>query len=388
MARDPVPSLPRTDAADGAPGAAPTGAAPPADPTGVPAASDPAGVGASDPAGVPAFSGRARSAPDSVSVADFGRAAVLRYTLTRRSDRLRRLLAERGTALLHAHFGVEGVYAAPVARALGVPLVTTLHGFDVTVTKSRLLASRKPSWVNYVAWRGELFDTGASFVCVSEHIRRKALDWGYPADRLVVLPTGVDVDLIPPADPVETPRILHIARLVEKKGTADLLRAFAVVRRAVPGAELVIVGDGPLREPLDGLARELDVSAAVRFLGARTHTETLDWLRRSRLLCQPSVTAASGDQEGLPTVLLEAAATGRPVVGTTHGGIAEAVTDGENGFLVAERDVAALADRLTVLLRDPQLCQRFGEAGRQTVVERYNLRRQTEKLESLYRSLR
>ncbi|MEN3609491.1 glycosyltransferase [Plantactinospora sp. ZYX-F-223] len=363
MARDPVPSLLPTGAASPATGSDPAGATPQAGPAGV------------------------ASPPDSVSVADFGRAALLAYTLTRWSAPLRRLLAERGTALLHAHFGVEGVYAAPLARALGVPLVTTLHGFDVTITKSRLVASRKPSWLNYVAWRGELFDVGATFLCVSEHIRRKAVDWGYPADRLVVLPTGVDVDLIPYAGVAEPPRILHIARLVEKKGTADLLRAFAAVRRAVPEAELVIVGDGPLRERLDGLARELDVSAAVRFLGARSHAEALDWLGRSRVLCQPSVTAASGDQEGLPTVLLEAAASGRPVVATAHGGIAEAVTDGETGFLVAERDVAALAERLTALLRDPQLCQRFGEAGRRTVVERYNLRRQTDRLESLYRTL-
>ncbi|MEQ4300136.1 glycosyltransferase [Plantactinospora sp. B6F1] len=363
MARDPVPSLPPTGAADVTTVPGPAGAA---------RQVDRGGVG---------------SPPDSVSVADFGRAALLAYTLTRRSAPLRRLLAERGTALLHAHFGVEGVYAAPVARTLGVPLVTTLHGFDVTIPKSRLIASRKPSWMNYVAWRSDLFDTGAVFVCVSAHIRDRAVDWGYPADRLVVLPTGVDVDLIPFAGFVETPRILHVARLVEKKGTADLLRAFAVVRRVVPEAELVIVGAGPLRERLDRLARELDVSAAVRFLGARPHAETLDRLGRSRLLCQPSVTAATGDQEGLPTVLLEAAASGRPVVATAHGGIAEAVTDGENGFLVAERDVAALAERLTLLLRDRQLCERFGAAGRRMVVERYNLRRQTDRLESLYRTL-
>ncbi|MEE6263826.1 glycosyltransferase [Plantactinospora sonchi] len=328
-----------------------------------------------------------RPGTDSVSVSDFGRAALLSYTLTRRSGPLGRVLRERGTALLHAHFGVEGVYAVPLARALGLPLVTTLHGFDVTVTRSRLLASGKPSWMNYVTWRGELFDAGARFVCVSEHIRARAVEWGYPADRLVVLPIGVDVELIQPAATAATPRILHVARLVEKKGTADLLRAFAVVRRAVPDAHLVIVGDGPLRDPLEALARELDLGAAVRFLGAQPHTETLRQLREARLVCVPSITAATGDQEGLPTVVLEAAAAARPVVGTDHGGIGEAVTDGTTGYLVGERDVAGLADRLTALLRDPALAERFGRAGRETVVERFNLRRQTDKLELLYGTL-
>lgn len=325
---------------------------------------------------------------DSVSVSDFGRRAVLSYTLARRPGPLRAALADRGTALLHAHFGVEGVYAAPLARALAVPLVTTLHGFDVTVARARLLASRKPSWVNYVTWRTDLFAQGALFICVSEHIRRRAVAWGYPQDKVVVLPIGVDTEAIRPTGTAEAPRILHVARLVEKKGTADLLRAFATVRGAVHDAELVIVGDGPLRAALGELAAELGVAGAVRFVGARPHEETLRLLSGSRLLCLPSVTAGSGDQEGLPTVVLEAGAGGKPVVGTNHGGIPEAVTDGVNGYLVPERDPRALADRLIVLLRDPQLCEQFGKAGRESVRERFDLRRQTDKLEELYGSLR
>jgi colanic acid/amylovoran biosynthesis glycosyltransferase len=324
---------------------------------------------------------------DAVSVADFGRRAVLAYTLGRAAGPLPAALAERGVVLLHAHFGVEGVYATRIAKAMGVPLVTTLHGFDVTVSRAELLATRKPSWVNYVAWRESLFAQGAVFICVSEHIRRRAAEWGYPASRLVVLPIGVDVDRIGEAGPAEASAILHIGRLVEKKGTQYLLRAFADVRRAVPGAELTIVGDGPLRPALEGMAADLDVAGAVRFLGTRGHAETLDLLARSRLLCLPSVTAASGDQEGLATVLMEAGAAGKPVVATQHGGMSEAVTDGTNGYLVPERDPAALADRLIALLRDPQLCEQFGKAGRETVLERFNLRRQTAKLETLYRTL-
>jgi glycosyltransferase involved in cell wall biosynthesis len=307
------------------------------------------------------------------------------YALTRRSASLRHALS--GITLLHAHFGVEGVYAVPTARALGVPLVTTLHGFDVTVTKARLLASRKPSWVTYAARRRSLFTHGARFVCVSEHVRRRAVEWGYPPDRLVVLPIGVDVDLIRPSATVETPRILHVARLVPKKGTTDLVRAFALVRSAVPDAELVVIGDGPLRGHLTDLARDLGVAPAVRFLGAQPHATTLGELARARLLCLPSVTAPDGDQEGLGMVLLEAAAAGKPVVATDHGGIPEAVTDGVTGYLVPERDPDALADRLVALLADPDLCEKFGTAGRAMVVERFNLRTQTDRLESLYRAL-
>ncbi|WP_198041369.1 glycosyltransferase [Micromonospora chokoriensis] len=339
----------------------------------------------------PLFVGRdpvpTRPGTESVSVAEFGRPAVLSYTLTRRSEALVDALAKRDTALLHAHFGVEGVYAVPTAKALKVPLVTTLHGFDVTVSRAKMVASKKPSWLNYVTWRHSLFAEGAVFICVSEHIRRRAVEWGYPAERCHVLPIGVDVEAIQPSGPVDAPRILHVARLVEKKGTQYLLRAFAEVRKAIPASELVLIGEGPLRDSLAALARELGVEAGVRFLGAQKHSDTLRWLSQSTLLCLPSVTAQDGDQEGLGMVLLEAAASGKPVVGTHHGGIPEAVTDGANGFLVPERDVAALADRLIELLRDQNLCDRFGKVGRQTVEDQFNLSRQTVKLESLYRDL-
>jgi len=339
----------------------------------------------------PLFVGRdpipAMPGVDSVSVAAFGKPALVSYTITRRSAALQRALREWKAALLHAHFGVEGVYATELAKGLKVPLVTTLHGFDVTISKSEFLASRKASWVNYVAWRRALFSQAAAFVCVSEHIRGRALEWGYPADRLVVLPIGVDVEAIQPGPTIGVPRIVHIARLVTKKGTADLLKAFALVHKAIPGSELVIVGDGPLRAQLEALARELNVESTVAFLGARGHDETLRELGRARLLCLPSVTAPNGDQEGLPTVVMEAAAAGKPVVATRHGGIPEAIVDGSTGYLVAEHDVAGLADRLIALLGDEQLCDQFGRSARQTVTEKFSLRRQTERLEDLYRSL-
>ncbi|MDG4771397.1 glycosyltransferase [Solwaraspora sp. WMMD792] len=330
---------------------------------------------------------RAPAGADVVSLATHGRAATFSYLLTRRSDRMVKEISDRGVRILHAHFGVEGVYSVQTARTLGVPLVTTLHGFDVTVTKRQLLASRKPSWINYVARRDSLFDTGVKFICVSGHIQRCAIEWGYPAERTLMLPIGVDTEVVTPVPLPETPRIVHVARLVEKKGTADLLRAFAVVRRAVPAAELVIIGDGPLRGPLGALATELGVAETARFLGVRPHAEVLATVAQSRVLCLPSVTAANGDQEGLGMALLEAAATGRPVVGTRHGGIPEAVVDGVTGYLVPERDPAALAERLVALLGDPDLCQRLGTGGRTLVEDRFDLSRQTAKLESLYRDL-
>jgi glycosyltransferase involved in cell wall biosynthesis len=322
-----------------------------------------------------------------VSVSEFGKRAVVTYTLTGRCDRLRARLAEQGTALLHAHFGVDGVYAAKAAKALKIPLVTTLHGFDVTISKSRMLTARKVSLVNYVAWRDSLFTGGSVFICVSDYIRRRAIEWGYPEDRLVTISTGVDIDLIQPRGLARTPTVVHVARLVEVKGTSDLIRAFALVQKQIPGARLVIIGDGPLRAALSALAADLGIAPQVDFLGTLNHSETLRHVGESSVLCLPSITAANGAQEGLGTVLLEAAAAAKPVVGTHSGGIVEVVKDGQTGFLVPERDDKMLAARLVELLSDPAMCQQFGDAGRALVVDNFDLHRQAEKVESLYKSL-
>jgi colanic acid/amylovoran biosynthesis glycosyltransferase len=181
-----------------------------------------------------------------------------------------------------------------------------------------------------------------------------------------------------------SPIILHVARLVEKKGTAYLLEAFARIAAQHPDAQLVVIGAGPLQDSLARRAAELRVDARVRWLGAATHAEVAGWLRRAAVFCLPSCTARNGDAEGLGLALLEAAASGVPVVATQHGGIPEAVQDGETGYLVPERDADALADALDTLLSSEQLRRRMGDAARRFARSRFDLQRQTGHLEQLY----
>ena len=107
-------------------------------------------------------------------------------------------------------------------------------------------------------------------------------------------------------------------------------------------------------------------------------------MQNASIVCQPSVTASDGDSEGLPTVVLEAAATAKPLVGTRHSGIPEIIVDGKTGFLVAERDVGALADRLLSLLGNAELRRKMGEAGRKRIEEKFDLRKQAKRLEEIY----
>lgn len=293
----------------------------------------------------------------------------------RRAELIERLRAH-APALVHAHFGTDGVAALPIARALGVPLVTTLHGHEIGRGRLRMLLSGRLSWQRYALLRRRLACRGSLFLAVSDAIRRAAVAQGFPEERTVTHHVGADLRCFAPAQAAEPGLILHVGRLVAKKGTADLIEA---VRR-LPGTRLAILGDGPLRAQLERRAAGL----RVEFLGERPPEEVARWMRRAWLLAAPSVTAKDGDREGLPTVVVEAAASGLPVVGTRHSGITEALIDGRSGFLVGEGDVAALADRLGRLCGSPELRAKMAVEARALAEERFDLDRQARILEGHY----
>ncbi len=310
-------------------------------------------------------------------------ARVAWQTISRTPRPYMRLLGDRRPALIHAHFGIEGVYALPLARRLGIPLVTTFHGFDATLSTAALLCS--PAWANYPLLRRRLARQGDLFLCASSFIRDRVIGMGFPAHRTRIHYIGVDCAAIRPRGPgEETPTILHVGRLVDVKGARYLLLAFAAVAQSLPDARLVIIGEGPLQRPLQALARSLGLGHRIRFLGAMRHAEVLHWMRRAAMLVLPSVRTNTGRVEGLGMVALEAAASGVPVIGSRLGGIPEAVLDGQTGLLVPERNADALAGAMRDLLGDPALRRRMGQQARARVERQFDLSRQTDALEALY----
>ncbi len=312
----------------------------------------------------------------------------LRQLLFRNPHPLLKLLGDTHPALVHAHFGVDGVYALPIATALRVPLIVTFHGLDATMTDGALLKSGEPALVNYVLFKRQLMRRGSLFLCASDFLKQQLLSRGFPEERTRTHYVGVDTGALSPRQGSKRAAlVLHVARLVEMKGTSLLLQAFAKVCRSIPHLELVVIGEGPLRSDLIVQASTLGIKDQTRFLGAVPHSEVLDWLRRTAVLCQPSVHASSGAQEGLGMVLLEAGALGVPVLASKSGGIPEAVVDGETGLLAPEGDMEALAERLEWLLDNSSQAVQLGRAARERVAQRFNLNRQTEKLETIYAKL-
>jgi colanic acid/amylovoran biosynthesis glycosyltransferase len=304
------------------------------------------------------------------------RTADLRSTVYRRiafaplfHGKVRRLQPD----LIHAHFAASGKTFLSLRKALGRPLIVTLHG-----------GSDVPLHKPYVGTYRELAEKATLFLCVSDFIRRQAIDAGYPAEKLVVHYIGIDRTLfLPPAEAAAADSILFVGRLVEMKGCEYALRAMRVVQARRPTTEFTIIGDGPLRAGLEELATQLHVKC--RFLGAQSPATVREMLGKSRLLCLPSVTTSDGHHvEGLGLVLLEAQAMGVPVVSTLHAGIPEAVADGVTGTLVPERDSERLAAAILQLLEDRDLWQRYHLATQDHLDRKFDLRKQTALLEEIY----
>lgn len=296
-----------------------------------------------------------------------------------------RRLRRENAKLLHAHFGRDGVVAAPIARALGVPLLVTLHGYDINIHREWWEAGRGGHRMRDFPERLLKLarEPSVHFIAVSEAIRARAVAFGIPEKKVTVRYIGVDTERFAPAGRLlaeREPRVLFIGRLVEKKGCAYLVEAMAEVSRSVPGARLIVIGDGPQRAELEDMAQRLDVHATFR--GVQPAAEVKRELDLARVFCLPSVRATNGDAEGLPISILEAQASGVPVVTSAQGGRTEGIRNELTGFSFAERNTETLTVQLITLLSEDDLAARMGRAARDFAAEVFDIRRCTEALES------
>lgn len=287
-------------------------------------------------------------------------------------------------ALVHAHFGVCGTLALPLAKHLKLPLIVTFYGLDATLDAN----SRQNSLTHRVYFRRQarLKQETKLFIAVSEFIKQKLLTQGFPAERVIAHYYGVNTQLFQP-DPkiARRPVVLFVGRLTEKKGCEYLIKAMAQVQMQYPDVELVVIGDGYLRAELEALAAKQ--LKRYKFLGFQSSEVVKQWMNQATLFAAPSITASNGDSEGLPTVVVEAQSMALPVVGSVHAGIPEAVIHGETGFLAPERDWQQLAKYMLRLLGDQALWQRFSLNGQERMRLHFDLPKQTRILEELYQKV-
>ena len=286
--------------------------------------------------------------------------------------------------VVHCHFGPHGQLGLAL-RALGLlrgRLVTTFHGYDMSRTVQH----------DGAGLYARLFREGDLFLPISDHWRRRLVEIGAPSDRTVVHRMGVDVRRFTyrasrPRAAGEPLALLSVARLTEKKGLEYAIRAVARLRGEGVAVRHTIVGEGPLRPALERLVADLGIGDAVRLLGALDGSAVAEHMARAHALVAPSVTAADGNQEGLPVVLMEALASGLPAVSTRHTGIPELVEHDVTGLLTDERDVDGLTRELRRLADDPALGARLAAAGRARVCRDHDVETLNDRLVERYREL-
>ncbi len=281
---------------------------------------------------------------------------------------------------VHCHFGMLGDIGV-LLKDLGArtgPVLTSFHGFDIT---THLQSHGNDCYRN-------LFEKGDLFLPISENWRRKLIDLGCPPERIVVHRMAVDCNqfrYIPRSlTSGESAEVLSVARFVEKKGLEYAISAVAALLNRGVDLRYTIIGDGELRSTLVGLIKELGAGDRIRLAGWQPQDEVLHAMNSTHILLAPSVTASSGDQEGIPVVLMEAMAMGLPIVSTFHSGIPELVENGISGILVPPRNSKALEDALHGLISSPGSWPAMGKAARERVENDYNITSQVRKLEQIY----
>jgi colanic acid/amylovoran biosynthesis glycosyltransferase len=290
--------------------------------------------------------------------------------------------------LIHAHFGTAAVYALPYVLRHDLPFAVTFHGIDV----ADLFGPRRflPLQWRYWAYSGWIFDRATMLLADSIELAELLISLGAPAQKMRVQRLGVDLNRFYRADDTtrSVPRVTMVGRFTEKKGFLYGLRACAKLLTEGRAFEVTLVGSGE-REPIyRHLLHENGIADQVAFAGVLTPAQVADTLARSDVLLAPSVVTRTHDRDSGLIVAKEASASEAPVIGTYHGGIPSIIDDGETGFLVPERNVEALADRLATLIDDAALRRRFGQAARRKMEKAFDLHEQTQKLERRYDAIR
>jgi colanic acid/amylovoran biosynthesis glycosyltransferase len=268
---------------------------------------------------------------------------------------------------VHAHWATVPAGAAVIVSSLsGATYSFTGHATDIFAARNRVglrAKIRGAAFVTSCTQHGQALLQG---LCDNDEQRQKIFlcHHGLVAE-----------DYIARGKTMGVPLIASGGRLVEKKGLIHLVRALGLLKGKSVPFEAVFVGGGPLREPLEKAIELHGLKDCTRLTGFISHEDVKVYLSRAALFVAPSIVTRNGEMDGIPNIVLEAMAFGKPVVASAIPPMAEVIKDGINGYLVGQKDERALASAIERLLGDQELCHALGEAGRKKVVVEFDLAR-------------
>jgi colanic acid/amylovoran/stewartan biosynthesis glycosyltransferase WcaL/AmsK/CpsK len=282
--------------------------------------------------------------------------------------------------IIHCHFGPYGNLGI-MLKDLGVfsgKVITAFHGFDL----SSFLKERGPRVYD------ELFVKGDLFLPISEKWRHTLIEMGCPKEKIIVHRMGIDIEKFRYKDREinnrEEIRIVSIARLIEKKGIKYGIKGVSKLCALYPNISYDIVGDGPIKNDLKRMINVLGLQKQIKLIGWQSHKKIVSLLGKANIMLAPSVVSRDGDHEGIPVAIMEAMASGLPVISTYHSGIPELIQNGKTGLLSKERDTEGLSNHLKNIIENSELPKKIAKKAREKIVKDYNLNVLNSRLNNIF----
>lgn len=312
----------------------------------------------------------------------YSKLQILFYKIFGLAPTLISLIKKEKPDILHVHMGGDAARFTAIRKKFNFPVIATFHGTDATTTdewkkKSELIYHRQ-----YPGKRPMIIKEFEHFIAISKYVKDKMLEQGYPDEKVTVHYMGIDMDFFKDSSQAREKTVLFVGRLEKIKGCEYLIHAMSMVKKIIPEANLVVIGDGSEASSLKKLSTKLLVNA--EFLGVQSKDIIKGYLQKSSVFCGPSITMESGGAEGLGIVFLEAQAMGTPIVSFNSGGIPEAVLNNKTGFLYPEKDIEGLSKGIYTLLTDAIVWEEFSKNGRAHIQQNFDILKQTIELENLY----
>lgn len=277
--------------------------------------------------------------------------------------------------LIHAHFAHEAaVTGMQIGRILKKPFTFTAHAYEI-FNKG-----------HYSRDRLKTLSETADRIFTPSAFNKKYIagETGVPGEKIGVIRATIDFEKLNKAKHLNLSpdkiKIISIGRLVEKKGFQYLIKSLNIVKKRHGSIELILIGEGDLKDELVSLSEDLGLSNKIKFLGARSNEECIRELANSDIAVLPCVVAGNGDMDVCPLGLQEAMAMEIPVVSTWIGSIPELIENEKEGLLVPARDETALAKAIIYLIESPSVREEMGRRGREKIFQEFNVNLQVERL--------
>jgi len=299
----------------------------------------------------------------------------------REGDYFSNVILRERVKLLHIHFGTDAWYFLNLKKITKMPIIVSFYGYDAYKFPKMFFGLGK-------TLLRQVFKRADAIIVPSWHMKKHLMVLGCDDVKIQIIPWGVRIKIINEQLRQTTSdksiKFITIGRMVEKKGQNYLLEAFKKVLDSGINGKLTIVGQGQLKKKLVKTIDKFGIYDKVNIIDKLSNQKVIQALMSHNIYVQPSVVAKNGDQEGIPTAIMEAMTCSLPIIATEHSGIPEIVENNVSGILVPERDSEKLAEAMVLLANSQKLRLEFGRNGRKIVQEKYNVIKQNKKLEELY----